>query len=569
MGLRDILIDLLENKFKGNKQKFVCSIKNSKSLLELRNLIIDSSLFLVNPSWSQRLYHTLNNLEKIHLCYCGKEVKFFDLSKGYNKYCSPECRHNSKEMREKIEKTNLERYGFKTPGENKDIKNKVKQTNLERYGYESHNSSEIVKEKKKQVCLEKYGVENVSQVDFVKEKRKETFLERFGVENPNQNENIKKKKKEYFLEKYGVEWFTQDKEIREQQTRTLKKGIYENLVKSIENDDKVKVLFSQEEYMEKRNLSFLCLKCNKTFLDQTDHKPRCLDCYPLYKGFSFMEKEIVSWLKEEFKIINIIENSRKIIPPYGLDIYLPDYNLAIEFNGLFWHSELGNSKDSEYHKIKTELCSEKGIQLIHIFQDEWVGKQTILQSIIKSKLSKCKCFFARKTMYREISRKEGADFFTNNHLQGNSDNIIRYFGLFYGQELTFVIGIGKSRYNKNYVYELIRSCSLLNTVVIGGFDKLMKNIPLKGSIISYVDRRYFKGNSYKSWNYIEKTSPNYYYLDRKKGIIRESRLKYQKHKLPKLFPDVYDKDLTEWEIMQLAGYDRIWDCGNLVYSRIL
>lgn len=282
-----------------------------------------------------------------------------------------------------------------------------------------------------------------------------------------------------------------------------------------------------------------------------------------------MEKEIVSWIKEEFKIINIIENSRKIISPYGLDIYLPDYNLAIEFNGLYWHSEIGNNKDSEYHKIKTELCSEKRIQLIHIFQDEWVGKQTIVQSIIKSKLNKCKSLFARKAEYKEISRKEGADFFINNHLQGNSDNIIRYFGLFNDQELTFVIGIGKPRYNKNYDYELIRSCTKLNTTVVGGFEKLMKNIPLKGSIISYVDRRYFNGNSYKSWNYLEKTRPNYYYLDRKKVIIRESRLKYQKHKLPKLFPNVYDDQLTEWEIMQLAGYDRIWDCGNLTYSKSL
>ena len=113
---------------------------------------------------------------------------------------------------------------------------------------------------------------------------------------------------------------------------------------------------------------------------------------------------------------------------------------------------------------------------------------------------------------------------------------------------------------------MIRSCTKLNKIVIGGFDKLVKNLPIKGNILSYVDKRYFNGNGYKNWNYLGKTDPNYYYLDLKIYLNKQSRLKFQKHKLPKLFPDVYDKDLTEWEIMQLAGYDRIWDCGNLVYS---
>jgi len=175
--------------------------------------------------------------------------------------------------------------------------------------------------------------------------------------------------------------------------------------------------------------------------------------------------------------------------------------------------------------------------------------------------------YARETIFKEISKQEGNLFFKQNHLNNDNQRITNYFGLFKEEDLKFVIGIGKPRYNKNYDYELIRSCSKLNTVVIGGFEKLIKNLPLQGKIISYVDRRYFNGNSYKNWVFVEKTSQNYFYM--KNYQVRESRNKFQKHKLPKLFPDVYDINLTEWEIMQLVGYDRIWDCGNLAYSRIL
>ena len=43
---------------------------------------------------------------------------------------------------------------------------------------------------------------------------------------------------------------------------------------------------------------------------------------------------------------------------------------------------------------------------------------------------------------------------------------------------------------------------------------------------------------------------------------------YRKSELKKLFPDIYSKDKSEFEIMDEAGYNRIWDCGNLVYEKV-
>ncbi|MBR4316364.1 MAG: hypothetical protein IKP65_05310 [Alphaproteobacteria bacterium] len=62
---------------------------------------------------------------------------------------------------------------------------------------------------------------------------------------------------------------------------------------------------------------------------------------------------------------DIIENDKTMIKPYELDIYIPEKQVAIEFDGIYWHNE--ENKPKNYHLMKTELCEEKGIHLIHIF----------------------------------------------------------------------------------------------------------------------------------------------------------------------------------------------------------
>ena len=69
--------------------------------------------------------------------------------------------------------------------------------------------------------------------------------------------------------------------------------------------------------------------------------------------------------------------------------------LAFEFNGLYWHNEL--NKTNNYHLNKSNLCEEKGIQLISIWEDDWVYKQDIVKSMILNKLNKTKNrIYARK-----------------------------------------------------------------------------------------------------------------------------------------------------------------------------
>jgi len=124
---------------------------------------------------------------------------------------------------------------------------------------------------------------------------------------------------------------------------------------------------------------------------------------------------------------------------------------------------------------------------------------------------------------------------------------------------------GKPRYNKNYDIEILRFCNKKDLVVVGGLSKLISKI--SGHIISYCDRRYSDGNGYLKTGFILKSisPPNYFYM---KLGGRLSRIYFQKHKLKNIL-EVFDPTLTEWENMQLNGYDRIWDCGNLIFEKTI
>ena len=47
--------------------------------------------------------------------------------------------------------------------------------------------------------------------------------------------------------------------------------------------------------------------------------------------------------------------------------------IAIEFNGDYWHDE--NHKPRDYHYNKFNLCREKNILLVSIFESEWNNRK--------------------------------------------------------------------------------------------------------------------------------------------------------------------------------------------------
>lgn len=271
--------------------------------------------------------------------------------------------------------------------------------------------------------------------------------------------------------------------------------------------------------------------------------------------------------KQEVKLYELLADmgidfepqNKTILKPHHLDAYIPEHKLAIEINGIYWHSDR-KGKDASYHLHKTNECNKLNINLLHFWDKEIDERIHIVRSMIASKLNLTTKIHARKCSVADIDQELAARFFDDNHMQGHQPAQV-YKGLYFGGELVAAVSLGKPRYNKKYKWELIRFANKLDTTVVGGLSKLLKSF--EGSIISYANRRWSVGNVYERLGFklTGSTAPNYFYTKDFTNLY--SRIRFQKHKLKNL--PYYDDKLTESDIMKLNGYYRVWDCGQLVY----
>lgn len=255
------------------------------------------------------------------------------------------------------------------------------------------------------------------------------------------------------------------------------------------------------------------------------------------------------------------EKTRQVIAPFELDIYVPEKKLAIEFDGLYWHSSGSKEQDiiKHNHLKKTELCEAQGIHLLHIFENEWIddNKREIWKSVIRNKLGKSERIYARKCQVHQVDSKTAKEFCEYNHLQGHVP-FQNAQGLFYEDELVQLVTFGKGRYQNKT--ELLRMCTKRGYNVVGGASKLLKG----KEFISYANRRWSMGNVYSQigMKRVGVTPPCDYYFDKGKLYHRSS---YMKHMLKDKLKD-YDENLTAVENCYNNKIRRIWDCGNIVYE---
>lgn len=327
--------------------------------------------------------------------------------------------------------------------------------------------------------------------------------------------------------------------------------------------------FSKFQYINNKTPGVVACPLHGEWIARADNLlhggTRCPSCAGT---LSKIEEELREYVKSLG--VDYLSNRRDLIPSgLELDIYIPNHSLAIELNGLYFHSENSGGKSKNYHLLKTEECEKLGIQLFHIFEDEWKDKRDLWKGIIQNrlKLNACKVF-ARRCVVKEISLAESSKFLNENHLQGYGVCKYRY-GLFFDNELLSVITMCKSRFDKSIEYEISRFATKIGCTVVGGFSKLLSFFIKKHnpkSIVTYADRRISMGNVYKKFGMIESSpsAPNYTYFKKRQGV-RFSRMQFQKHKLATKF-EKFDPMKTEWDNMLFNGYDRVWDCGNRKFT---
>lgn len=504
---------------------------------------------------------------------------------------------------DKIASTNLERYGCRSVLSCQNIREKAKQTYKQKTGYDSPLSNPNVREMIHSTMLSRYGVEYPVQNDKISNQAKLTNLEKYGSENPMQNDEVLSKQQQTCLERYGNTCYLHSKE-GEQVVKSKLFDRYGCSYFSKSRDWKVSVMIDPSKVD-----NLLKFRETPVLFIQThfDHQPSLqelsnilgihensvgqlvtefgLNRYVKYT-YSYMEDEVVELILSIAPNIVIERNTRKIITPKEIDIYLPEYKIGIECNPTSTHNSTldtfssGPSKISyRYHQIKSDMCDELGIFLFHIFGYEWTHNKDVIKSMLVNLLNKnTNKLYARDLAVKNVPPAESRKFLSMNHRQGPGASSVR-LGLYDdNNELVSLMTFGKMRKtigtgneDLSNCWELVRFCSKLDTTVVGGASKLFSNFlkqydPVR--IRSFSDRAHTKGALYSKLGFtaIRRSDPNYVWVDWNTDKAYH-RVNAQKQNV-KSFLNDSDIDLsrTEREIMIKHGFVQVYDSGTITWE---
>jgi G:T-mismatch repair DNA endonuclease (very short patch repair protein) len=280
----------------------------------------------------------------------------------------------------------------------------------------------------------------------------------------------------------------------------------------------------------------------------------------IFPRVSVGQSEVAEFIKSLG--FEVIVNDRSIIAPNELDIVVSEKKIAIEYCGMYYHSQTWGGKDRNYHSRKSNECDAMGYRLITLWESEWHTKKEIVKSVIASKLGATKnVVYARNTKFVELSWAEIKKFEEDNHLQGSCP-ARNYYGLIHNGEIVMTASFGKPRFRSDYDNELVRMTTKIDYSVVGGITKLFKNAKIT-NCLTYADRRWGWGNGYLNagFDFLGKTESNYWYFHKSDHDTFYNRTKFQKKRIIGV-----DSSKTEYANMLEKGYDRIWDCGSNIFG---
>ena len=476
-------------------------------------------------TFAEMIYLFYHQLDDRPVCrICGGRTEFIGYIKGYREFCSYKCMNSCKD----------------------------------------------IQERKKQTSLKNYGTTNPMHSDEVKRKMEDTCMERYGVKNAFQSNELMKKSRQTCLEKYGTEYANQSKEVRKKIAESKRQRILLN------NDNILKIIPGDpvDTYIMKCN-DPTCNKCDLKQFNITSsilydrsrlHVDLCTTRYPV--GTHIKNTSLEKFIKDildEYSI-EYITNNRSILGGKELDIYIPTRNIAIECNGVYWHSMY----DSKYHYDKWKVCKDKSIQLLTIWEDWITNKPEIVKSIILSKLGIYKeTIGASKCKVKKVNSRDTRKFLDENHIQGFCNSTYKY-GLYYNDELVAIMLFSKENNASakgRTGWTLQRFCSRLNTRIVGGATRLLTHFCKEhpdGDIISFASHDISNGHLYEvlGFEYTGEIQTCYWYVHNQ-SHERFHRSSFMKKDLVR---KGYDPSLTEEQIMMQTDYLRIYDSGQSKYT---
>ncbi len=413
------------------------------------------------------------------------------------------------------EASNLRKYGVSNTGSLPSVRNKALATMTELYGGHVWSNSGT-RQIRDRTCQELYGNSNVGLTEYARVKTKQTNMDRYGREHINQHHFP-----QHVFDKLTDREWMHNEHVELQKPLSL-------IGRELQVD-----MSTVMRHLHHHNIE------TKHFFS------------------SVGEREVASFLREHG--ITVEQNVRTLING-EIDIWLPQYNIAIEYCGLYWHSDL--FKSNNYHLDKLNKCTEVGIRLITLFEDEWTfNGDTTRHKILRNIIPTSDRVYARNTTIESVSLKEKNKFLDQHHIQKSGAGSINY-GLYEMDQLVAVITfINKG----DGVYELNRYAT--SKSVVGGFSKLLTHFKRNNDwckIISFADMRWSVGSLYDNtgWTCEAILPPDYNWCKNGKRYHKFNfRHKYLDSKLSQ-----YDPNLSENVNCKRDGYLKIYNCGLRRYA---
>jgi hypothetical protein len=582
-----------------SKEKILSYLKKAKAYSHIKrypryepvvSMVMDETQWLPpHATLAFRIQKFIAEVESNPLCpICGDDRGLQAEGNSYKETCGDALCEKTKRNNESIT-TSQEKYGVDYPNQNPDMYQKVRDGCIKKYGVSSYTKTEeyrihcknnppskeliarrrdgVIKafaerkdeiiESRRKGTMEKYGVTNTSKIPEVMQRVMKTQKERYGSAYLASDECKLDR-----VNAFGVENYFQTEEFKE---NLKKKNLLEiNTEHHLQSPYAFEKLSDSDWLMGEYETRTIV-----SIADEIDTTPstvwRYLEKYGVTESahgndkVSQAERDIIEFI-ESYGFVTV-SSDRATIAPYELDIIIPDKKVAIEFNGIFWHSE--KFRDRDFHQKKSLMCMEQGILLIHIWEDDWCdsSKRAIIKNKILNKLGIGDRVFARKCTIHHPSPEEVRLFYNTNHVQGFV-RATTHIGLCYNGAMVACMSLLKK---SDGVWDLNRFASSMS--VVGGFSKIMKNFQRNNewsSIFTFAHLDYSHGKLYESTGF-EKTkitSPGMWYT---MGSTRLRRERFMKHKLHVMLKN-YDQSLTEKQNMNNHGYMQLHDAGSIRYE---
>jgi hypothetical protein len=388
----------------------------------------------------------MQNSENPPICAmpgCGNPVSK-TLHGKWRVHCSNSCRgkHNSLIGETARRATNKLRYGDEHPTRTAATQARRRANSLERHGVEHQMHLPSTKQRVQQTCLDRYGVTNPSKSDEIKQRKVETSRKNYGVDHPSQSAEYQAACRAHSLATRGYAHHSQTTSYKEKYAATCIKTFgCANPAQSEEVKQRIKATWIEKygvkaAHPKRAGITEYALDClsDIDWLEEHKHTSSValgsqlgvyygtvIDAYRA-AGIerecirSAGELELLDYIKSIYQGV-VIANDRSVIAPKELDIYLPELNLAFEFNGVYWHST-ANGTGNDYHYLKTQACTNAGVRLVHVFENQWLDNNDLIRTRIAELVGANQLIDASECEVTLLDRAD--EFLQQYHITGNT-----------------------------------------------------------------------------------------------------------------------------------------------------